>query len=766
MPFPTLPTPLTPLFRNEQPHHQALDDASFSAMAEIQDAPSRSTTAASATEPKSAVRKEAPRKFRNKFVPFFEKKHKIKENKKRLAAAHKKEEALAKAVSQGTKAGSETASSSNTASTSPPTILSSPKTTTSSPSVTSDAKTDIAVTAPVSSSYLDQLIEFERAEKKRLKDIQAKKEKPALIETFPKEQTAEIKQLIKAGPGWIPRLPIEPHGGVEYWKFHEFHTEAATVVLSLGESINKSLWGTYVPQLAYNSGMLSNALVAFDALLMNRPKNDPNLAALASEKFLQAVREMTQAIQYVSSMNFMEIYVTSYVVACFAITEPNVAPIISQDNSQPEMFRIARGMFNPDLKVLNEKYQPPSHFLLPHQLSKPPDLKDLDMEVLNSTEVSFFKLLWDQLDSMEAGSKSISILCGDGDSDLQWETMETMETRIDIQQLKEPGIHEVIQKTYEPVFGRSTLKNYQLFGMDNDSSSPEMVSEVGSSPEEFVGFSPGGVQSSPGYFLSPAKSVSPVLSSTIMQQQRSGLTIPHASPNTTSTLAHLTGMNLNGLNSTLINNSTHDSIDFIERLDNSEADPMDGIENLENVDNVSNVSYTSNISNFARLNNLNITGNGFKALDASTGVDAVLENGGTAIDPADDPKNLFVLLPGELEAYRRTVLYMMHITYDSVKSNRSTILMFSFNTISDEFTYFLKKSRPMALVITAYIMSIFQFKDRYLGDNGTYRRRMQELESLTPEAWHPAFYWPKQILEQHHLHGSLVQLMKQLNLQD
>lgn len=626
-------------------------------MAELKDATLRNNVAPS-TELKAAIRKDAPRKFRNKFVPFFEKKHKIKEKKKQAAAASKKEEAIAKAVAKDR----------SSLSKSPPNTTVLIRSPSNPPASSSADSAENAMTASVSSSYLDQLIEFERAEKKRLKDIQDKKEKPALIEDFPKPNSDESnqRQLTKAGPGWIPRLPIEPHGGVEYWKFHKFHTEAATIVLSLGETVNKNLWGTYVPQLAYNSGMLSNALVAFDALAMNRSKKDPNLAAVASEKFFQAVREMTQAIQYVSSMNFMEIYVTSYIVACFAITEPSVAPIVSKDNSQPEMFRIARGMFNPDLKVLNEKYKPPSHFLLPHQLSKPPDLNNLDLNVLNSTEVSFFKLLWDQLDSMEAGNTSISILCGPPaeTAETQWEMLDY---GLDISTLSKNGVYEEIQRSYEPVFGASS-SNYQLFDLD-DSSSPG-VSDLGSSPEEFLSFSPEGIQTSPGHnYLSPSTSASPVLT------------------------------------------SLHPSA----------------------------ISTTSPAPNSINNNNTNTL---------------------------NSKDTLFTFLPGELETYRRTVLYMMHITYDSVKSNRSTILMFSFNTISDEFTSFLHASRPMALVITAYIMSVFQFKDRYMGDQGTYRHRMQELEGMTPEAWRPAFYWPKQILEQHRLHGSLAKLMKDLNLQD
>lgn len=562
---------------------------------------------------KSAIRKETPRKFRNKFVPFFENRRKIKEKKAKAVATQKKQDTppAAKKTQQ------------------------------------QDQPATPAVKASVSSSYLDQLIQFERTEKQRLKEIQDKKEKPQLVDNFKKSKDEPPKDLaLRAGPGWIPHLPIQPHGGVEYWKFHEFHTEWATIVLSLGDTKNQCLWGTYVPQLAYNSGMLSNALVAFDALAMNRMKRDPNLAALASEKFYQSVAELTQAIQYVSSMNFMEIYVTSYIIACFAITEPSVAPIISKDRSQPEMFRIAKGMFHPDLKLLNEKYQPPSFFLLPHKLSKPPDLDTLDREVLNSTEVSYFKILWDQLDSMAAGSTSISLLC---------EPQDELPPDWDIAELDFDAPRKCEDLTsYESVFGPSgtaaavaaaAATNYQLFEID-DSSAAETspgTSDFSSSPEDYL-------SKSPEDFLTPE---------------------------------------------TYLNHSP----DFF-----ADVSPL---------------------------------------------------------MPQDD---LFRLLPGELETYRRCVLYMMHIAYDSVKSNRSNILIFAFNTISDEFNEFLRAERPMALVITAYIMSIFQFKDQYMGDDGTYLHRMQELEQLTPLSWRPAFYWPKQILEEHRLHGSLAKLMEDLNL--
>lgn len=563
---------------------------------------------------KSAIRKETPRKFRNKFVPFFENRRKIKEKKAKAAATQKKQDSPSKKT----------------------------------PQPQQEHQLTSAVKASVSSSYLDQLIQFERTEKQRLKEIQDKKEKPLLVDDFNKRKDDNHPKdlALRAGPGWIPHLPVQPHGGVEYWKFHQFHTEWATIVLSLGDTKNQSLWGTYVPQLAYNSGMLSNALVAFDALAMNRMKRDPNLAALASEKFYQSVTELTQAIQYVSSMNFMEIYVTSYIIACFAITEPSVAPIISKDSSQPEMFRIAKGMFHPDLKLLNEKYQPPSHFLLPHKLSKPPDLDSLDLEVLHSTEVSYFKILWDQLDSMAAGSTSISLLCEPHD-DLppDWD-IATLDFDV-------PRKCEDLT-SYEAVFGASgtaaavaaaAATNYQLFEID-DSSAAETspgTSDFSSSPEDYL-------SKSHEDFFTPE---------------------------------------------TYLNHSP----DF-----------------------------------FADV---------------------------SPVRPRDD---LFKLLPGELETYRRCVLYMMHIAYDSVKSNRSNILMFSFNTISDEFNEFLRAGRPMALVITAYIMSIFQFKDQYMGDGGTYLHRMQELEQLTPLPWRPAFYWPKQILEEHRLHDSLAKLMEDLNL--
>ena len=313
-----------------------------------------------------------PRKFRNKFVPSFQ-------NPK------KKPKHSSKNAKKLSKSNAKTASSS----TSPPsssTLSSIPQ------NQTALVKGSISKQQTYKSSqYLDHLKQFEIAEKRRLERL-----KKTVYELVSRPS---INQFVG-----------KAHGGFNYPEFHDFHSGYASRVLAVGDPNHQKLWDSYIPQIAYNSPMVSNALVAYSSLHLSRKKHikDPNLEAMASEHFFTSIQDLMKAMSDISSINLFELYVTSYLVAAFAIATPDQVVLVSVDQTKPELFRIIRGVFNPYFKSLFDQDHTAS-FWLP-KLEIPKSLDSLDPKVLSDPNFSLYKLLWDQLDSMEAGSTSIEIL--------------------------------------------------------------------------------------------------------------------------------------------------------------------------------------------------------------------------------------------------------------------------------------------------------------------------------------------------------------------
>lgn len=599
------------------------------------------------SKPYCSIKKTPPRKFRNKFVPSFENCNKTKRTKSKLNAS--KPASNTKKV-KGKNCYPKTARYKEV----------SPK--------------HSIQTTSFSSQYLDQLVEFEKKEKNRLEELRQNlvEEIPHVIEEIPRlgkyTPTSQIAPLpsstisaistINSKPsnlastlaltsytGSIPRQFIRPHGGVPYSSFHKFHSDTTTLLLALGDVRNKTIWDTLVPQIAYNSAMVSKTLVAFDALVMNKCNNKPNLENMALEHFSTGVHELSQAVRHLSANNSAEIYIASFLVGAFAIFAPEFAPIISHDGSQPEMFSIVRGIFNPEVRALFGHFQQSKDLVIPN-INKVGSLDAPDPEILHSPKVAYFKLLYDQLESMEKGSTSISILT------------EPRHNFIDV---------------LEPLHTLSNLNDWQ------DSLPQKQVPAT----DILMSYYDWGRQ---------------LLDENFYDKHSDSIGI----------------------------------IDFNETMDNGNT----------NVQQLSpdGISLTSSPEDFS-------------SPPCSLGVPEI----------ESDP-TMFTLLPGELQVYRSCVLQLMYIVHSSTQVGNVSVLLWTFEAISPEFMLFLRQSRPMALVIAAYVMSIFWFKDLFQGHEGTYKVRMQELESMAPESWKPAFYWPKEILERHRLHESLEVMMANFNL--
>lgn len=595
-----------------------------------------------------------PRKFRNKFVPSFQ----VPKKSKNLS----KDKQIKKVTNSLDK--------------------------TSSTSQSSKKKQTTAVVSSVtkkqkfsSSQYLDHLVQFELAEKQRLEDI--------------KKEVLEITSRPT-----INHLAVKAHGGTPYLNFHDFHSQYATRILAVGDPINIKLWDTYIPQLAFGSSMVSNALVAYDALYLARAKQVPdrNLEAIASEHFFAGTQELMKATNNIDSVNLFELYAASYLVAAFAIAIPDQVPIISPDQSKPELFRIIRGVFNPYYKVLVNRYCT-SPFFLPAAIDIPQTLDELDPTILTHPKVELFKLLWDQVDSMEAGSTSIEILSNPEFSPLN----STAST--------EPSVPAVPTMNDDNDLGSYDFPQQDFF---NNASLSEPNSFVVWDENQEINDGSNGS----GGDVTKAD-IHPQNSHTEQTVTESLLSEIFSSPNA-------------------------ENSDFSSPEESLKSPPETDSTTVFNAsENAITSKQTLMIMN--RRLSLRTTNKLPPPLDET--------------DPS-----LFQLLPNEARCYRKAIYDMIHVVYGSTVFKSSTILVVAFNAVNDEFMGFLRARRPMALVIIAYMMSLFWFKDRFILNESTYMRRMQEVKAMAPESWKPAFYWPQQILEKHQLHNSLERMMEEIEL--
>jgi hypothetical protein len=620
---------------------------------------SPSITAAQTVNPSA----NKPRKFRNKFVPSFQNPKKPKNSTK----SSKKSPKLHGKTSSASSSTSSTSSSSSTLSSLPQN-----QTTLVKGSV---SKQQIYK----SSQYLDHLKQFEIAEKRRLEQL--------------KKDVLELTSRPS-----INNLAVKAHGGFRYPEFHDFHSQYATKVLAVGDPSHQKLWDTYVPQLAYNSAMVSNALVAYDSLYLSRKKlkRDQNLEKMASEHFFTSIQDLMKAMNNISSINLFELYVTSYLVAAFAIATPDQVPLVSVDQTKPELFRIIRGVFNPYFKSLFAQDHTNS-FWLP-KLEIPTSLESLDPKVLSDPNFSLFKLLWDQLDSMEAGSTSIEILSNPNYT-TQSSPVDPVETS-PLSAKREPsGLNK---EQSQDVLNDSNLK----------SSKSHFEYEL-SSELDLGNFDDGC-----GSYITT--------SDIYPQHSDVEMAVYDTLSSTTSSSSY----------------GEHSDFSSPEESLNSppEADPTTAYNAFENA-----ISSKQTLATIKRPPSFQTT---------------------NKIPPplSETDPTLFKLLPGEALCYRKAVYDIIHVASGSTMTKSTSVLVVAFNAINDKFMEFLRARRPMALVIVAYLICLYWFKDRYLYKDGTYLRRMQEAMDMAPECWKPAFYWPQQILGKHQVHSSLERMMEEMEI--
>lgn len=592
-----------------------------------------------------------PRKFRNKFVPSFQAPKKSKKLSK-----DKQTKKVAKPLDK-----------------------------TSSTSQLSKKKQTTAVVNSVtkkqnfsSSQYLDHLVQFELAEKQRLEDI--------------KKEVLEITSRPT-----INHLAVKAHGGTPYLNFHDFHSQYATRILAVGDPINIKLWDTYIPQLAYGSSMVSNALVAYDALYLARakPVPDRNLEAIASEHFFAGTQELMKATNNIESVNLFELYAASYLVAAFAIAIPDQVPVVSPDQSKPELFRIIRGVFNPYYKILVNRYCT-APFFLPAAIDIPKTLDEVDPTILTHPKVELFKLLWDQVDSMEAGSTSIELLSNPEFSPLN-STVSTEPSVPTMSDDNDLGSYDFLQQDF---FNNASLSEPNSFVAWDETKE---INDGSNRSENDVN----------------KTDIYPQNSHTEQTISESLLSETFSSPNA-------------------------ENSDFSSPEESLKSPPETDSTTVFNAsENAITSKQTLMIMN--RRLSLRTTNELPPPLDET--------------DPS-----LFQLLPNEARCYRKAIYDMIHAVYGSTVFKSSTVLVVVFNAVNDEFMGFLRARRPMALVIVAYMMSLFWFKDRFILNESTYMRRMQEVKAMAPESWKPAFYWPQQILEKNQLHNSLERMMAEMEL--
>lgn len=544
--------------------------------------------------------------------------------------------------------------------------LASASTTSTCSSATSVLPSVSAPTKAFSSQYVDYLIEIEKTEKKRLEELDIKSNIQVDSSLLSSSNPAPVIEACLASDALLS-IPFNQFGfeGSQLKAFEGYHPKYATKALSIGDPFNRKLWDTYTPQLASRSPMVAKALLAYDALYISRIKDrvNPTLESLASEYFFNSIKELSQAVSDMKTRDSLEIYVTSYLVAAFAIAIPNEVPVVSVDQTKPELFRIIRGVFSSYYKTLTGDF---SYLkcLLPPSCEIPQNLDKVDLDTMAHPKVALLKLLWDQIDSLESGSKSLDILSNPSAVDI--DNFASSETGDFMDELP----FNFFSQQHE---GFGDFENFPVIIQNSPSTSSHNSDSVLNSDQ-----------------ASPTNSFSPLESYSILLD-----------PSSTS---------FNELNS-----------------DNNDA-----------------ATTSSAHANFMYSHQAPSSGNS-KSLE--------------------DPESmLFQFLPGEVDCYRKAVYELITVIHRVNKVKSTTVLLFLFNVVTDEFMVFLRQRRPMALVILAYVFSIFWFKDKFLGNEGTYLRRMQEVESMAPESWKCAFYWPKEILENSRLHKSLEEILAELTL--
>lgn len=212
-----------------------------------------------------------------------------------------------------------------------------------------------------------------------------------------------------------PKPPVsQSFRNIPYGEILDFHRTHVSANLALTEQKIFHAWNHHVPQMAYHSPMVAHAVVAYSALTKskNMPARDPSLEFLASTNFNAAIRLLSPALPKMNAGNYENIHITSCLVAAYAFIDPDVAPLASNSPNSPDLFGILRGAFNISAFAYAElaKNSPIAvTFLQP--AVKIPTLEDLKTFDTTGKNIGYFKLLLDQLFSMDAGSTDISILC-------------------------------------------------------------------------------------------------------------------------------------------------------------------------------------------------------------------------------------------------------------------------------------------------------------------------------------------------------------------
>lgn len=229
----------------------------------------------------------------------------------------------------------------------------------------------------------------------------------------------ECDNIVSTYPG--SRIPLAPRAptsqffrNIPYGEILAHHRSHVSTNLALTEQSIFNAWSYTVPQMAYNSPMVAHAVVAYAALTMSRnlPARDPSLEFLASTNFNATIRLLGPLLPNINSSNYENIHITSCLVGAYAFIDPDVAPLASADPQLPDLFGILRGVFNISAFAYAELAQnSPIAVTFLHKAINIPTLNDLKKINVNDKNIGYFKLLLDQLDSMAAGSKDISILC-------------------------------------------------------------------------------------------------------------------------------------------------------------------------------------------------------------------------------------------------------------------------------------------------------------------------------------------------------------------
>lgn len=212
----------------------------------------------------------------------------------------------------------------------------------------------------------------------------------------------------------IPTVATEIHRNMPLGEVFEFYLSTISRTISLNEPQLYVVWNGFVPQMAYSTPMVSHALIAYTALNMykNLPNPEPNLEKLAFSRFHIAIRLLSKALNNLHWDNYEAVHITSCLIAAFAFNEPEIAPLVSRSPSLPDLFSIMRGCFNISRQGFTDVRKSPIDDLLNDQIDAFPTFDDLKSFDPTDENVSYYKLLLDQLESMKNGSKDISILCG------------------------------------------------------------------------------------------------------------------------------------------------------------------------------------------------------------------------------------------------------------------------------------------------------------------------------------------------------------------